>query len=435
MLSKRKYSLHIKKSLWNIDTILIYIITFFLVLSGPTIYHYLNPPVISTATTKWILYITCLLYIVSSKRLSYRSIYFGIFAGIYLLFFIILSWQGYEPSSFFLKNICISSVIYILFFSQLLRKGQIKDFIRSFSNIILCIAAVSVFCWIFGTVLGILPFRVSGLTYTWAFKTRPTTTYYGIYYETQTLKTSLVSFVDLKRNCGIFCEAPGYSHFLNIALMIELLAEKPDQKKIVILLLAILTSFSTKAYLVAIVGLFLRVLVLSTKNNKIRKILIWLLVPFLLLICIHVGWILINDKLSTGSGIKRLAVLQGGITTWLKYPFFGVGFTGNSDIIASTTKVDALSSMGLTSFIAKGGIYMMLYYIGSIVAVFHSRFIKEKRKELLIFLILMLIEFFVSDIGTMQDTIMIVALGYAILAERMPSKVTFTSLRNVLDNT
>ena len=417
MLSKSRYNLTIKMSSWY-DTILINIITFFLIISGTTVYHYLNPPVISTGATKWILYIACLLYICRSKRLSCRPLCFSVLAGIYLLLFVVLSWKGSETSAFFIKNICISSVIYILFFSQLIRNRQIKNFIRSFSNIVIFIAAVSVFCWVFGTVLGVLPFRTTGLTYTWADKTRPTVTYFGIYFETQTLNTTLINVSNLMRNCGIFCEAPGYSHFLNIALMIELLtSKKPDKKRVAVLLLAIITSFSTKAYLVAIVGLFLRIFIFSEKKSRTRQLLVYVFAPVLLLIVVYMGSALINDKLSTGSGIRRLAVLQGGITTWLHYPLFGIGFTENSDIITSITEVDVLSSMGLTSFIAMGGIYMMLYYVGGIVAAFYSRVLKEKRKELLVFLILMLIEFFISNIGTSQDTVMMVALGYALLSE------------------
>ena len=40
---------------------LIFLVSFFLILSGTTMYHYLNPPIISVGTTKWILYILCLL--------------------------------------------------------------------------------------------------------------------------------------------------------------------------------------------------------------------------------------------------------------------------------------------------------------------------------------------------------------------------------------
>lgn len=418
MLSKRSYGLNRKISLWSIDDTLIYIITFFLIISGPTVYHYLNPPVISTAATKWVLCITCLLYTLKSKKLLSRSICLSMIAGIYLLLFVVLSWKGYGPSSYFIKNICIPSVMYILFFSHLIRNGRIKKFVNAFVNIIICIAAVSVFCWIFGTVLRILPFRTSNLTYTWAFRIRPTSTYLGIYFETQTLDTALLNLTDLKRNCGIFCESPGYSHYLNIALAIELIAKKPNKKRVGILLLAIITSFSTKAYLVAIVGLFLRIFMFSTRKSRVRQIGLYMLLPFLLLISAYVGWILINDKLGTGSGYVRMAVLQGGITAWLHYPLFGVGFTENNDIIASITAVDSLSSMGLTTFLAKGGIYMMLYYIGSIVAVFHSGFLRDKRKELIIFIILMLIEFFISDIGTFQDTLMMVALGYTTLIGR-----------------
>ena len=120
--------------------------------------------------------------------------------------------------------------------------------------------------------------------------------------------------------------------------------------------------------------------------------------------------------MNTGSGITRSATLLAGVKVWTKHPLLGIGFTDTEDIVSSLTEVNSLSSMGFTTFLAFGGLYMTMLYFGSFFAAFSSSLLKNQKKKLVIATILLGIEWCISSVYLQSAFIFIICIGYATLA-------------------
>ena len=90
------------------------------------------------------------------------------------------------------------------------------------SDVVALLTAVSLFFFLFGTVLGWIP-PSSVTTFYWGESWRTCPTYFHLYYEAQRIR---FFGVDLPRNCGVFPEAPGFAAFLVVAAAAEVLLRR-----------------------------------------------------------------------------------------------------------------------------------------------------------------------------------------------------------------
>lgn len=398
---------------------LVYLVAFFVIIEGPIIWHYLTPGNLSATMTRSILYILCILYILSNKTINRQAISISVFFMIYLFVYLLGARQGMHRSALFVLNMIIPFAIYPLFCSSLIRNNEVTKFVKAFTDIMIFLAAISILFWVFGTIYKIMPFRKQ-ITYIWGGGVNRTAyTYLNIYYETdyQLLFTNLMNLGRLNRNVGIFCEAPGYALYLDFALAIELLINpKVNKKRISLLIIAAITSFSIKAYIFILMAFFLRIVIFSSKKNRVKYILTCICFPILLVLTAVLGNILINDKIGTSAGTIRLDDLQAGLLTFKKNPIWGSGFYDNN-LILSFTKIKRPGtglSMG-TTFLAHGGLYMMLLYLGAIYAAFSSKILKPYKKQLVIFTVLIIYEFISGNEGEFHIFLMMVSLSYTLL--------------------
>jgi hypothetical protein len=127
------------------------------------------------------------------------------------------------------------------------------------------------------------------------------------------------------RNFGIFREPGVYMIYLNIALFCELFSERPSSKRMMVYLVAILTTISTAGVIIA--SLIIAFSLFFSRKYK----LLFVLVPVFFLVYYSLQFmpnlsLLLFGKLQdpTGSTYARLASLTVPIDIWKDY-IFGAG--------------------------------------------------------------------------------------------------------------
>lgn len=235
-------------------------------------------------------------------------------------------------------------------------------------QIMTVIAGVSLVFWLFGSLLGIL--RPTGYTYiTWSLdgSAVPVNTYFGIYYETQ---EQTIGSLRLMRNTAVFTEAPMSSFMFSFALMIELFKRKnASKRKVMLLIAAIVTTFSTTGYVVLIAALFLHYLISSKARSNLEAALRFTVIPVLLIAAVFALKYWFENKLDTVSGSVRVDDFVAGYRAWLDHPLMGNGYNNYS----SYTQYMSWFRMNNTGFsnslmqiMAYGGLYLIFPYFMSL---------------------------------------------------------------------
>lgn len=151
------------------------------------------------------------------------------------------------------------------------------------------------------------------------------------------------------RNYGIFWEPGVYEAYLNIAILLLFFKNvdlKHKKVSIIILILAVITTYSTTGYIV-LFTIFLAA-ILSKKSKIKNKNKVVLLAFFIILLTIllssdqiynRVFLKLINDNV-TGSTLARSLSIEYNIEIFLKHPFIGSGANKTSELFKEMTKLD-----------------------------------------------------------------------------------------------
>lgn len=229
------------------------------------------------------------------------------------------------------------------------------------SDIVVVLSVISLFCFVFGTCLGLLPRQT--VSYDWAQATRTCGTYFHLYYESQSIH--FLGF-DLVRNCGLFMEAPGFAVFLVYAAAVEVLLRKQLRlTRCAILCVTALTTFSAKAILLVVMVFGFRYIISKSRSITARRLKM-LLLPTVLLAILLVGIILIKDKMTSDSYYIRMDDLQACIKAWLTNPLFGTGYWNDESVapfFAYEGRYNDGLSMGITVILAQGGLFLLALYV------------------------------------------------------------------------
>lgn len=250
------------------------------------------------------------------KKLQYNII-------IYLLLWIfVLLLQGtytndvysFSSSFHFFIKIAIGCLL-----SLLLK----RNFVTYYSKIIYFFAIVSLICFCYNCWGGVLPYIPVGKT---ALDGG------NIFRVTSVLYTQLYNLsaggITL-RNCGPFWEPGAFQGFLNLSITLQLIYREKENRKwlleMLILSIAILTTFSTGGYVV----LFLNLLFCIYQSDKISNISKIYLYMFLLLIGVflYISLDFLGEKISNDEG--RLGVNFNDLGNGL-YFLFGYGLSADS---------------------------------------------------------------------------------------------------------
>lgn len=127
--------------------------------------------------------------------------------------------------------------------------------------------------------------------------------------------SNLFLYVDTQhysRNMGLFWEPGAFQTFLNIALLIEILNDKINLKYVVILIAAIISTYSTTGYLSTL--LIISILLFKKKKDSKTK---WFLALIIIACCFIIYFnqdLLFGDALSNGQSTVFGKILNFNIT-------------------------------------------------------------------------------------------------------------------------
>lgn len=319
----------------------------------------------------------------ASKIILFLSIYFSV----YLLF------QKIGRKDL-IENLIAILIIFLVMYLCYTRENPRLLFV--YRNIIIVVAIISMFFWLFGSILQII--KPTGLvmsSWTGENGIRYIPSYFGIYFETQMTLFHGWNIQNFIRNSAIYAESPLASLNFCLALAINLFLEKkPSQIKNIILILAILSTTSATGIFILFICLLGKIL-LSRKKNKINLFIKAFWLPIILVITIVITSIMFKQKMSVNSGFLRIDDFIAGFKAWMVNPLFGSGF-GNAQTLFQNVSYSRMirNQLGISNstaiILSQGGLYLMLPYILCYIQGI-IRDIKNKRYNYLIVYIIFLI--------------------------------------------
>lgn len=232
--------------------------------------------------------------------------------------------------------------------------------LHKLSDIVTVLTVLSLFFYLFGTVLHWIP-KTDLAAFYWGGGWRTCPSYFHLYYEAQQ-----ITFFgwDLPRNCGVFPEAPGFAVFLVVAAAAEvLLRRRPRLWRCVLFAVATVTTVSVKAFLLMAAVFTLRY-VLWPPSWLSRRLRRWLF-PVLGVGMTLAASALLWDKMTSVSGFMRLDDVAACLRAWSTAPLFGTGYWNDASIIPFFSYPDRYNnglSMGAAVILAQGGLYLSTLY-------------------------------------------------------------------------
>ncbi|HAJ97910.1 MAG TPA: hypothetical protein DCO72_09265 [Ruminococcus sp.] len=283
----------------------------------------------------------------------------------------------------------------------IIEKGE-ATLLLKYRNIMTGIAVISLSFWLLASVLHVLKPTGTVLS-TWAGTALPkkVDAYYYLYFETQELEIPILHIASF-RNTAIFTEAPMASFNFSIALLTELyIAPRKNKFNIVVLIIAILTTLSTTGYCVLALILIQKYL----KNSKGKKSLFHILsIPLIVvgvISAVVVIFVMVRDKMGTGSGEARLDDFRVCFLAWKDYPIMGCGLGNGGYIQSYMSRARYIANRGLSNspglVLAEGGLYLTVIYTGAFLRAIYRSF-RYKMKDYLSFIFLFLLIYTITMI-------------------------------------
>ena len=324
------------------------------------------------------LVLTAFLYVLLCRKISMETVRsIGLAVAVAIVYCLIYAAAvGYNTMWFCFTAICAATIY--AFIQAAVDKDRGGQLFIKYKDLIVIIAVVSLFFWLFGSMLGMI--SPSGyLDITWGSEdgSRLIPSYFGLYFETQSVNSFLgVINTTVCRNTAIFTEAPMFNFHLCMALIIELFyCKKISQAKCAILILAILSTFSTTGYCMMIIVLVAKY-IFSKKVTGFLKTLKVVIVPCLVVVGVILFLTLISYRLGTSSGSARVSDFVTGFQAWLKSPLFGYGY--GSELYYNSVKYGFSNS--ITQILGYGGIFLAIPYFYFMVK-WVCRCVKERDME------------------------------------------------------
>lgn len=291
----------------------------------------------------------------------------------------------------FILNFIIMYSLFIYYSIYKMNRGEAYHLLLKISNLICIISVVSLFFYIFGSVFKII-LANSDVLLRWGTD-RYVPSYYNLYYETQTIN---ILGKQVIRNTGIFTEAPMYAFNLCISLGVEVfIRNKQKNKKIIVLLFTILTTFSTTGIVVSLSIISIN-LINSKKNyGVLKKMCLYSFVVILMIASMFfINYKVIQSKDIYGSYSVRMDDIKVGIEAWKDNVIIGKGYN-RYDLVQQYMSIndrgnDIGGSNGIMKILPEGGIYLLSIYIfPMVVGVIYS--IKNRVKNVIIFELILVI--------------------------------------------
>lgn len=388
----------------GVQKFLIYLTAFFLILDNGTIYTHLpGLTVVDVFVTFFPIVTFSMLALRSIKKFVSEAGFISLVVlDVYLISFLLISNSNEKVSLFTLILFNLLLVYYISY-----ERSNSPYLLIAYRNIIVPIAAISLFFWVGGSLLQLIP-PTGTVISTWGQASNNTlpvlSNYYWMYFEGDEM-----FFLGgwLKDNVSIFTERAFASYSFMIGLIYELfLEEKRSKWRILLLLIAIISTTSTTGVISAIMAfsLFSQQKIASKNYLKIFYVV---LIPFLAVLVYYSVDHLLESRASMGhSTISRTNDFFNGISAWLNSPIYGYGFA-NHDMLA---KLGTGYSNSIAQVLTQGGIMLAALYVFSFMRCF-NRCLHYKDASLLYFLLSFLVFFSTTGIAT-RNTILYIMVFF-----------------------
>ena len=179
-------------------------------------------------------------------------------------------------------------------------------------------------------------------------------------------------------------------------------------KNCVILVAAIISTFSTTGYIIATVVCVYKY-IRSNSQYSILKLIKVLCVPVLICVVLCIANSLIQEKLSTFSGMARSDDFVSGVRAWLLHPLFGdgIGSMRAMSLVRPSWRKEAEGfNSGLIQMLVQGGVYLAFpYFLVPIKALKGS--LKLHNYDKAIFVVLFCFVFCITVIAFNYLTLMV----------------------------
>lgn len=287
--------------------------------------------------------------------------------------------------------------ILVLFMSLNIFSGEtniLKKILIKYANLMVYIAAISLFFWIFGSILKIIP-SIGRTSISWGGE-HDIVNYYNIYFETQTSSLGNLLKTVIIRNTAIFTEAPMAALNFSIAFFVLTFFDKNTNKnKIIVLIIAIISTLSMTGYLF-ILGLLI-VNYIYLEQNSFSKMFKFFTLPFISIGVLFVIKIFVLSKSTTISGKLRQDDYRILVESWNIHPWFGSGIYNHEFIFnflpfwRQNQMLTGISN-SVTLLWINGGLYLCMLYIFAFLAGIYNG-IKHKEYSLLLFSLALIVLF------------------------------------------
>lgn len=358
----------------NIVNFVEYLFVLILILNARTIWTSFEDSPLSRALKAAVVVVGMLYILVQGSILNktLRNIFLSLGFG-FLYIVLYASAVGYKTTSFVYFVFTVIAVYAFLQVANSRNRGS--EIFFKYRDIVLVVAVISLFFWVFGSTLGIIHPTESAYISWGAHNTatgfRSVPSYYGIYFETQEEERTLAFLGITIRNTAIFTEAPMCNFNFCLALLIELFyVPNTSRRRCAIFIVAILTTISTTGYCLLAIALTVKYLTSSGKKRGFVKLLSVVSIPAAIIVAILVANYFFEAKMQTGSGIDRLRDFVVGFQAWANKPVFGYGYGlklyyGNLHYGFSNSITPILGHGGL--FLAAPYLYCMFMWCRSCI--------------------------------------------------------------------
>lgn len=362
--------MHIMK---RINSLIEYIIIFLMLIAEITVIG-VNPEI--AAIIKNLFYFFLLIYTVYSvkkiivhKKYFKRTVLIFISAEIYNFIFLLINKTN--SKLYIIYFIFILGCFIFITANYSLDTECFYKMLTKLSNIIFILTILSLILYFLGSIANIIkPTGVKELYWNVDIvgSVKYINSYFNLLYEPQ---STIINGISIPRNSSIYTEATLYCIFLNIAFGVELfIKEKLNRFKIVTLVIATFTTFSTTG-IVVMISIILAKVIIASPSKKVLKILKLLILPIIICFLIISTTMIIYNKINNTS-IKsysfRMDDFKMGIYTWEENDMVsGTGFknleTFRSNLDTNVRGGDIGGSIGIMNILFQGGLYLITLYV------------------------------------------------------------------------
>ena len=315
------------------------------------------------------------------KQMSTRIISKSIFYILVCSFIMLLNSDELNGKIIVILIFIFFLPLMLLYISRL-SKYELRIFLNKFVQIVFIISSVSLFFWLFGSVLKFIN-PINQLKVVWG---RPYTlmdNYAFVYFDSKQVQGWVITNMFIPRNMSIFAEAPMFAFVILVAMIFNnnfnsCILNK--NKRIIINIIFMITLFSTISVTGVVCGLLLIFSNLMKFYNNLttckKKIFIIILAVFML-ICLPTCIDLVQNKMSTSSTFARIMDLKNGFHVFTENPFIGKGI-GHPRQFEDNVETGYGYSNTIIPALTDGGMILTIIYLSPFIV--YAIYIAKSKK-------------------------------------------------------